>query len=148
MLNFEFATLYPYIKVLHIVAMVAWFAGLFYIFRLFVYHAMHQSDPKVSAVMATMSSKLFRIIMVPASVITLISGFFLVLIIRSWFEPWLHIKILGVGGLLAYQELARQTKNRFAKSDFWLTEKQCRLLNEVPTILLVLIVVMVIFKPF
>jgi putative membrane protein len=143
-----FDSLYPLLKVIHIVALVAWFAGLFYVFRLFVYHSMHRSEPKVAAVLQTMESKLFRIIMIPATVITLASGLALAFVIDVWSQPWLHLKLLGVVGLLGYQELARKTKNKFAANDFWLSEKQCRLLNEVPTVLLILIVVLVIFKPF
>jgi putative membrane protein len=109
---------------------------------------MHQSDAKVCAVFKVMEHKLFRIIMVPATVLTFASGVVLATTITAWSQPWLHVKLLGVVGLLAYQELARQTKNRFANGDFWLSERQCRLLNEVPTVLLILIVVMVIFKPF
>ncbi|MCE9625114.1 MAG: protoporphyrinogen oxidase HemJ [Deltaproteobacteria bacterium] len=129
--------------------MVAWFAGLFYIFRLFVYHAKFQGQAEMRAAYQVMEKKLLYIIMHPAMLLTLILGVLLISqnpsVLRA---PWFHVKLLAVAALIAYQIFAGIVAKRFARGDFFLSEKACRMINEIPTLLLVVIVIMVVVKPW
>jgi len=129
--------------------MVAWFAGLFYIFRLFVYHRKYCEEPKLCEVYRIMEGKLLKIIMIPASILTLIFGLLMIGMQPGFLsQGWLWIKLAGVLGLYIYQWFSYQTYQRFSKKDFFLTERQCRMINEIPTLALFLIVIMVVIKPF
>lgn len=144
-----FTEYYLHIKVLHIIAVVAWFAGLFYIFRLFVYHAQKREVAEVCATLSVMEAKLLRIIMLPASVVVAASGTLLAVTLPGTFvSTWFWAKICGVFALFLYQWVAFRTHDRFKKGDIYLTEKQCRLINEVPTLLLFWIVTLVVLKPW
>ena len=137
------------LKTLHIIFVVSWFAGLVYIFRLFVYHVREKHEVATCKTFAVMEAKLLKIIMYPASVLVLISGLLLALSLpRAFSTPWLQYKMLAVGLLFVYQDLARRTQRRFERGDYYLNERQCRFINEVPTLLLFLIVSLVVIKPF
>lgn len=139
---------YLWLKTLHIIAVVAWFAGLFYIFRLFVYHVKHRDNPAIAQAYAEMERKLLYIIMHPAMLMTLLFGILLItqnpaVLYASWF----HIKLGLVLLLIGYQIFAGVTQRRFARGDFFLSERACRMINEVPTILLIGIVILAVLKP-
>jgi len=141
--------LYQWLKALHIIAMVAWFAGLFYIFRLFVYHVKFKAQPEMCRAYEEMERKLLYMIMHPAMLATILLGSLLI----SQNPPvmhahWFWLKLLCVLCLIAYQIFAGVVRRRFAQGDFFLTEKACRMINEVPTLLLIAIVILVVIKPF
>jgi putative membrane protein len=140
---------YETLKTLHIVFMVAWFAGLFYIFRLFVYHVKHKDSSDIRALMPTMESKLLHIIMGPAALITIGTGLAIAIYHRPdyWHQSWLHWKLLMVLGLLGYHGFSEVTAARFKRGNFFLSEKQCRMINEIPTLLLFIVVYLVVFRP-
>ncbi len=135
-----------WVKALHIVFMVTWFAGLFYLPRLFVYHA--QSSDEVSLVrFKVMERKLYYGIMAPGAVLTLAFGAWLWL---GWgfSGGWLHAKLALVAILIGYhlwcgKLLADFRHDRNRRSHVWL-----RWFNEVPVVLLFLIVILVVAKPF
>lgn len=139
---------YLVFKALHLVFMVAWFAGLFYMFRLFVYHVENQEKPEVVEVLTTMARKLYKIITVPAMVVTFVFGFAMVALNPGLFsQGWFHVKLLLVLLLAGYTGYIGKTRKRFARGDLFLTSKQCRLINEIPTFfLLVTILWMVVFR--
>lgn len=140
---------YPWIKAFHIIAMVAWFAGLFYIFRLFVYHVKHRETPGMPEAYAEMERKLLRIIMDPAMLVTTVLGVWLLMLNRDAMRHgWMHVKLTMVLLLIGYHVFAGITRRRFARGDYFLSERACRLINEVPTLLLLVIVIMVVVKPF
>ncbi len=140
--------MYQYFKACHLIGMVAWFAGLFYIFRLFVYHVRYRYDSKMAAVYSTMEHRLLYFIMHPAMAVTIIFGIAMLQLQPAfWHQGWLHGKLLGVLLLIGYQILAGRTQKQFAKGNYFLSEKACRLLNEVPTVLLIVIVLLAVFKP-
>lgn len=140
--------MYLGIKVLHVVSLVAWFAGLFYIFRLFVYHRRESQNASICAVFAEMERKLLKIITLPASLLTLASGIAMLALSPDWLsQRWFHIKMVGVIALYAYQWLAFYTQNCFSRGDFYLSERACRIINEFPTIFLILNVSMAVLKP-
>jgi putative membrane protein len=136
-----------WVKSLHLVFMVTWFAGLFYLPRLFVYHAMAKDRPSLER-FKVMERKLFWGIMTPGAVLTIAFGVWLWL---GWFRSagaWLHAKIFLVALLLGYHawcgKLLRDFKaDRNTKSHVWL-----RWFNEVPVLILFATVFLVVFKPF
>lgn len=139
---------YLWLKAFHLIFMVAWFAGLFYIFRLFVYHVQHRSEPAVTATLTVMERKLIRFIIHPAMGMTILFG---LLLIREnpavLTAPWFWAKLGAVFFLIAYQIFAAMTHNRFSRNDYFLSERNCRIINEIPTVLLIVIILLVVLKP-
>jgi protoporphyrinogen IX oxidase len=133
-------------KALHIVFVVSWFAGLFYLPRLFVYHA-QAADTVSRERFRVMERKLYRGIMTPAMVLTLASGLWL------WFGygfhgHWLHAKVTLVALLVAYHFWLRKLLGDLARDAHPRTHVFYRWVNEIPTVLLIAIVVLVVVKPF
>jgi putative membrane protein len=144
------APLYPWTKSLHLIAVFAWMAGLFYLPRLYVYHSqVPVGDPR-SETFKVMERRLLRAIMNPAMIASLIFGVLLVLTpgVVDWRAGWWHGKLAGIAVLFwLHHDLARALKG-FAADRRPRSERTWRILNEVPTLALILIVVMVIAKPF
>lgn len=141
--------MFLWVKALHIIAMVAFFAGLFYIFRLYVYHIETTSE-EVKKQLEIMEERLLRIIINPALIATLLFGIWLVtlrwpLIMR---EGWFHAKLLLVLLLFGYHGMAAATRKKLKAGTCKLTSKQARMINELPTVLLILIVILAVVKPF
>lgn len=140
--------LYLWFKAFHIIFMVAWFAGLFYIFRLFVYHVKYQDKPGLGEAYQIMERKLLYIIMHPAMLLTLLFGILLISLNPAiLYASWFHYKIGMVILLIAYQIFAGITHKRFARGDFFLSEKACRMINEIPTLILITVVILAVVKP-
>ena len=140
--------LYLLFKSLHLIAVISWMAGLLYLPRIFVYHseASHESQRKVFKVM---ERKLYNYIMMPAM---LLSWLFGVLLIHSlgfavFAELWMQIKIISVAILTYYHFLLGRYLNDFALNDNKRSSKFYRIINEVPTIILIVVVFVVVFKP-
>ena len=135
-------------KALHLIAVISWMAGLLYLPRIFVYHseADHESQRNV---FKTMERKLYNYIMMPAM---LLSWLFGVLLIHSlgfvvFVELWMQIKIIAVTILTYYHFLLGKYLNDFAIDDNKKSSKFYRIINEVPTIILIVVVFVVVFKP-
>jgi putative membrane protein len=137
---------YNIIKIVHIAAMISWMVGLFYLPRLFVYHCQAVKDSKSDELFKIMEYKLMRIIMNPAMIITFISGFYLITLIG--FAPWLHAKITLVLALAAFHGFLAKCRKDFSFNNNKKSEKFYRIINEIPTILMLLIVSLVVIKPF
>ena len=138
-----------WLKALHIVAMVAWMAGLFYLPRLFVYHTRQDVGSNVDTLFKHMEERLVKVIMRPAGVVTVLAGWALVTMSGfSWSDTWLIAKLLGVIGMVAYHFSLERFLLLFAAGWRGRDEKFFRILNEVPTVLLIWIVVWVIVKPY
>lgn len=141
-----YPNLYGYLKAFHIICVVCWFAGLFYLPRLFVYHAM--TDNIVSKnQFKTMEHKLFWFIMTPACVLTLLSGEALAHGFH-FVGLWLHLKVILVGTLVIYHIYCFKLMEDFAKDCNSKSPKWFRIFNEYPTIVLILIVLLVVIKPW
>ena len=141
--------MYLWLKALHVVSMVAWFAGLFYLPRLYVYHTRHRDKPDMATAFQEMERKLMRIIMDPAMTLTAIFGIWMLVQNPGLMKQgWLHVKLTAVVILIGYHIFLGISRRRLARGEFFLQEKTWRLLNELPTLLLLLVVVMVIVKPF
>ena len=141
--------LYLWLKALHIVAIVCWFAGLFYLPRLFVYHAM--SEDQVSRErFQVMERKLYRGIMMPSMIATLIFGVGMITLNPALFSTggWLHAKLALVVLLIGYHHLCGVQLKRFARNENTRSHVFYRWFNEFPVLLLLAIVILVVVKPF
>lgn len=135
-----------WIKSLHLIFVVSWFAGLFYLPRLFVYHAMATDGVSVER-FKVMERRLYRGIMTPAMVLTLASGFWLWLGF-GFSGGWIHAKVFLVVLLVAYHFWLRKLLVDFARDANVHTHRFYRVVNELPTLLLIAIVILVVVKPF
>ena len=135
-----------WLKAFHIIFVVSWFAGLFYLPRLFVYHS-QAADAPSNERFKVMERKLYRGIMLPAMVLTVASGLWLML--RYGFTGgWLHAKMALVAVLVAYHFWLRKLLGDFARDANRRSHVFYRWANEIPTLLLVAIVILVVVKPF
>lgn len=135
-------------KALHLIFMVTWFAGLFYMFRLFVYHVEKKDKPDVVATLKTMSHKLYYYITWPGMVLTLTFGFSTLLQVPHYMTNlWMQGKLILILLLIGYHLFIGYTLKRFKKDDVFLSSKQCRILNEVPVFMLIGIVLFAVFRP-
>lgn len=137
---------YLSIKAFHVMAVIAWMAGLFYLPRLFVYHA-DATDETLIATFRVMERRLYRAIMWPAMVASWVAGLALISII-GLMHGWLHVKILMVVLLTAYHFLLGWHLRRFALGEEDKSSKYFRVINEIPTLLMIVIVIMAVVKPF
>ena len=141
--------LYPWIKAFHIMSVISWMAGLFYLPRLFVYHA-EQSVPGDSRdeVFQVMEDKLMRVIMIPAMYASWGAGLILVLTpgIVDWGAVWPYLKGAGIVAMTWFHYWLGLRRQDFAKSQNSLTGRHYRMMNEVPTVLMVVIVVSVVVR--
>ena len=135
-----------WLKSLHIIFVVAWFAGLFYLPRLFVYHAQADDAPSRER-FKVMERKLYRGIMVPAMVLALVSGVWLWLG-YGFRGGWLQAKLALVAALVAYHFWMRKLLGDFARDANTHTHVFYRWVNEAPVVLLAAIVILVVVKPF
>lgn len=138
--------MYETLKVLHIISFVSWFAGLFYLPRLFVYHVENNTNREMNEVFQKMEYKLLRIIMNPAMILTWIFG--LALIHYVGFAWWLALKLILVGVLTAFHMYLAKIRKNLEHNYRDYTSQYLRIINEVSTILLILIVILVVVKPF
>jgi putative membrane protein len=137
---------YLYIKAFHVISIISWMAGLLYLPRIFVYHTQVASNSEADKLFQIMERKLIKIIMRPALITSIISGLLLVYIIGFKGNVWLHIKLLLVIALLYTHGLMVKYANDFAKNQNSKSEKYFRIFNEVPAILMVLIVCLAVIK--
>ena len=137
-----------WLKAFHIMAVVAWFAGLFYLPRLFVYHADAKPGSELSETLKVMEHRLLTAIMTPAMAAVWILGLTLAYWEGAFSDGWLHAKLALVLLLSGFQgALSRWTKD-FAADRNTRSAKFYRIANEVPTVFLILIVLLVVLKPF
>lgn len=143
---------YQWFKAFHLVGIVCWFAGMFYLPRLFVYHAEANEQPEPARSILKnqyqiMEKRLFSIIMTPAMLLTIAMAIGLIStepeVLR---EPWLHIKLVCVALLLVYHHLCLRIMKQFAADTCKMTGQQFRWFNEFPTVLFVIVVMLAVFK--
>jgi putative membrane protein len=140
---------YLWLKALHVIAMVAWMAGLLYLPRLFVYHVEHAADPSVTKVLGVMERRLLRFIMNPAMIATLIFGVLMLVANPGLLEGgWMHAKLTLVAGLFAVHGMLARFRRQLAIGNCTKSTRYFRILNEVPTVLMIGIVILVVVQPF
>ena len=140
---------YLLLKSIHLIAVISWMAGLLYLPRIFVYHAENIENKNSSNIFKTMERKLFYYIMTPAMILSWIFGIILVfsLDLATFSALWIQIKIILVILLTIYHFYLGYCVGHFANNQNTNSSKFFRIINEIPTILLIFIVFIVIFKP-
>ena len=141
---------YPWVKSVHLMAVIAWMAGLFYLPRLFVYHTQSAVGSDQDALFKIMERRLLRAIMNPAMIVAWLLGITLVLTpgVMSWTAGWWHVKFASVLAMTWFHMHLAGQRKVFERGDRPRTERYWRAMNEVPTLLMIAIVLMVIAKPF
>jgi putative membrane protein len=140
--------LYLWLKALHVVAIIAWMAGLLYLPRLFVYHCAAETGSVQSETFKVMERRLLKAIMNPAMIATWVLGLALVWQGGWLTSGWLHAKLALVLGLSAVHGMLAKQVKVFAADRNARPARYFRILNEVPTVLMIGIVILVIVKPF
>ena len=136
-------------KALHLIAVISWMAGLLYLPRIFVYHTENQTNKNISDVFKTMERKLYNYIMMPAMLLSWLFGFLLIhsLGFSIFEELWMQIKTALVIILTYYHFLLGKYLRDFAVDINEKTSKFFRIINEIPTIILIVVIFVVVFKP-
>jgi putative membrane protein len=140
--------MYLYVKAFHIIAVIAWMAGMLYLPRLFVYHASAKPNSEQSETFKVMERRLLRFIMTPAMIATWILGIILVIQTGAFTATWFHIKFALVLGMTILHGLFASWAHDFAFNRNKHLPKFYRIINEIPTVLLILIVLLAVVKPF
>lgn len=142
--------MYLFCKWLHLVAVISWMCGLLYGYRLLVYLRENRDDPAKKALLVMMSQKLYRLITMPAMGVAFVGGIGMLSLNPAIFQQkWIHLKLLLVLGLLATSIAIKRLLVKLAAESGVVPEsKTLRILNEVPTLLMLIIVALAVFRPF
>jgi putative membrane protein len=144
----DLTDIYPWIKAVHVIAVISWMAGMLYLPRLFVYHSDAEAGSDKSETFKIMERRLLRFIVNPAMIFAWATGLWM-----AWtgfqFQPgWLHVKLVAVLALSAVHGHLAKAVRLFAEDRNTRSSRYWRIFNEVPTLLMVAIVILVIVKPF
>lgn len=140
--------MYEWMKALHVIAVIAWMAGLLYLPRLYVYHTKAEPGSSLDETLKVMERRLLRAIMNPAMITTWVFGFWTAHELASWSDGWFHAKLALVLALTGSHMVMAAHRKRFLTGDNHKGDLYFRILNEVPTVLMIAIVILVIVKPF
>lgn len=143
--------MYPWLKAGHIISVISWMAGIFYLPRLFVHHSEKVEVPsQTDRLFSIMESKLLKVIMTPAMLATWGFGLSLAVIpgVLNWSDIWPWVKLISIIAMTWFHFWLAKRQRDFELSDNQLTGKTYRIINEVPTVLLLVIVIMVVVRPF
>ena len=140
--------MYLWVKALHVLSMVAWMAGMLYLPRLFVYHAEAGPRTPQAETFKVMERRLLRLIMNPAMIVVWLTGIWLAYDSGFWRAGWLHAKILLVVVMSGVHGLLAASTRKFAQDRNTRPSRFFRVINEIPTVLLIGIVILVVVKPF
>jgi len=140
--------MYLWLKAFHIVAAMAWMAGMLYLPRLFVYHSAAKPGSELSETFKTMERRLLNFIMMPAMIVTWIIGIVLVLQGQWLGAGWFHVKFVAVVLMTVLHGLFAHWVNEFSFDRNPHPAKIYRIVNEIPTVLLIVIVLLAVVKPF
>src|SRR5947209_12931182 len=142
------ADYYEWVKALHVIAVIAWMAGMLYLPRLFVYHCDAEAGSKQSETFKLMERRLLRAIINPAMVVTWVVGTWLAIESGHYRSGWMQAKFVLVLILSAVHGLLARWTREFGEDRNTRSQKFYRVLNEIPTLLMIGIVILVIVKPF
>jgi len=143
--------MYPWLKAGHIISVISWMAGIFYLPRLFVHHSEKVEVPsQTDRLFSIMESKLLKVIMTPAMLTTWGFGLSLAVIpgVLDWSDIWPWVKLISIIAMTWFHFWLAKRQRDFELGDNQLTGKTYRIINEVPTVLLLVIVIMVVVRPF
>ncbi len=139
-----------YIKAFHVIAIICWMAGLLYLPRLYVYHAEAASEGKNTDILKVMQQKLLRIIMNPAMIVAWLTGLFMIHLNYANYlsEKWFWAKVICVIAMTAFHMVCAKWRKQLLQDELKYSGSFFRKMNEVPTILMIIIVIMAIAEPF
>jgi protoporphyrinogen IX oxidase len=141
---------YPWIKAFHIISIIAWMAGLLYLPRLFVYHALEPKGSATGETLKVMERRLYKAIMNPAMIASV--GFGVLLLatpgVVDWSRGWIHIKLALAVLLIGIHHWLGRWRKRFAVDENHRGSRFFRVVNEIPTLIMIGIVILVVVKPF
>ena len=140
--------MYEWIKALHVIAVISWMAGMLYLPRLFVYHCEAEIGSKQSETFKVMEHRLLKAIINPAMIVTWLAGLYLVWAGHWYLSGWFHAKFLLVLIMSGIHGFFVGRVRAFAADKNTYTQRFYRIINEVPTVLMIAIVILVIVKPF
>jgi putative membrane protein len=144
----EVSHTYEWVKALHVIAVIAWMAGMLYLPRLFVYHCEAEPGSKQSETFKVMERRLLKAIINPAMIVTWLAGLYLAWAGHLFWASWFHVKFLLVLLLSGVHGFFSRWVKDFAADRNTKSQKFYRFINEVPTLLMIGIVILVIVKPF
>jgi putative membrane protein len=139
---------YLWVKALHIIAVIAWMAGMLYLPRLFIYHCAAEPGSVQSETFKVMERRLLRAIINPSMAVVWVLGLALVADLDAWGEPWMQAKFACVIALSGLHGFFSRWRRHFAQDDNRHSARFYRVVNEVPTVLMIVIVLLVVLKPF
>ncbi len=145
------SSFYLWFKCFHILGIICWMAGLLYLYRLFIYHFdFGQNKEEIHSLFSLMEKRLYRYITVPAMLVSVIAGVGLILLNLSLlFQLWFQMKLASAVLMVLVTGWAGQIRKKFQSKDFNNnTSFRLRVMNEVPTLLMILIVILVVVRPF
>jgi len=138
-----------YIKAFHIISVIAWMAGVLYLPRLFVYHIEAEKDSKQSETFKIMERRLLKAIITPAMIASWVFGLILSLEVVDWaYAGWFHAKLVLVVAMSGFTGLLSKWTREFAQDRNTHSQRFYRIANEVPTLLMIAIVILTVVKPF
>ncbi|MGS2745273.1 protoporphyrinogen oxidase HemJ [Halomonas sp. LS-001] len=143
--------MYLWAKAIHLIAMVTWFAAMFYLPRLYVYHALARDKGETTSIetFKVMERKLYRGIMTPSMIVVLIFGVWMLFLTPSWLsQGWMHAKLLLVVLLVAYHHVCLIYLKQLAQDRCTKSHVFFRWFNEAPVIALIIIIILAVLKPF
>ena len=140
--------IYPWVKAFHIISVIAWMAGMLYLPRLFVYHCRAEMGSSQSELFKVMERRLLKVIMNPAMIVTWVLGLVLVFLGDLFREPWVHAKLIFVVFLTIVHIGMGRYRRAFDEDRNERSEQFYRIANEVPSILMVVIVILAVIKPW
>jgi putative membrane protein len=139
---------YLWVKAIHVIAVIAWMAGIFYLPRLFVYHADAKAGSETAETFKVMERRLYSAIMTPAMIVTWFAGIALATSGGLWTTPWFHGKLALVVAMTAFHVWLGRRAREFSEDRNRLSARTYRIANELPTLLVVGIVILVVVRPF
>lgn len=138
-----------YIKAFHIISVIAWMAGVLYLPRLFVYHTEAEAGSKQSETFKVMERRLLKAIITPAMVASWVFGLILAYYVVDWAHAgWFHLKLLLVVAMSGFTGFLARWTREFAEDRNTHSQRFYRIANEVPTLLMIAIVILAVVKPF
>jgi putative membrane protein len=139
---------YLWVKSLHVIAVISWMAGMLYLFRLYVYHA-QETVPAVMERFVVMERRLLRAITTPAMLVALATGIYMLVQQPALLhQPFMHAKLTLVLGMLAMHGMGSAWRKRLEKDPHFKSHRFFRVMNEIPTLLMIGIVIFIIVRPF
>jgi len=149
MYNF-LASIIDWIKALHVIAVIFWMAGMMYLPRLYVYHSQAEPNGEMEKALIGQEHRLLKIIINPAMIVAFLLGLVLVVLRHDQLAgiSWLWVKLIAVFGLFYIHGILAADRKKFERGERPRTEKFYRMLNELPAVLIIIIVIMAIVEPF